>query len=158
VTDDCKTNDSITAISIHEEIEQDIINKSVIVKPDERISVATLPFTHDPQPRLHPNRDKALKVYNQQVKKLSSYANDKRDVIESEAKLQKLGHVEFVKNCAESTIKESNPKLHPMEGSVEGQLCYYAMQCCLRCVTSNEQWLQSQFNSRKRYERYEQTC
>ena len=95
--DDCKTNDSIAAISIREELEQDVINKSVTVKPDERITVATLPLMKDPS-KLHPNRDKALKVYNQQVRKLSSFPDDKRDVIESEAKLQKLGHVEFVKN------------------------------------------------------------
>ncbi|XP_066917918.1 uncharacterized protein [Clytia hemisphaerica] len=111
--ENCKTNDSITAISIREEIEQDIINKSIEVIPNEKITVATLPFTQDPNIRLHPNRMKAKKVYDQQVKKLSSYPNDKRDVIESEAKLQKLGHVDFIRN------------LHP---NVQNQLAHSPIQ------------------------------
>ena len=54
----------------------------------------------DPVKRLAPNKAVALKVYNQQVKKLNNPANatDKSDVIESEAKLQKLGFVDYVKN------------------------------------------------------------
>lgn len=97
--DDCKSNDLITTISIREEIEQDLINKSVTVKPDDQITVAFLPFTHHLITRLYPNRDKAMKVYNQQVKKLSNYPSDKCECyFESEAKLQKLAHVQFVKD------------------------------------------------------------
>ena len=38
------------------------------------------------------------KLYNQQIRKLDRHLQDKRDFSESEAKLQKLGFVEFVKN------------------------------------------------------------
>lgn len=50
-------------MSVKEEAEQEVINKSV--------SIATLPFMYDPVTQLAPNRDVALKVYNQQVSRLS---------------------------------------------------------------------------------------
>ena len=39
-----------------------------------------------------------MKIYNQETKKLQKHPDDLRDVIESEKKLQNLGHVDFVKN------------------------------------------------------------
>ena len=48
--------------------------------------------------KLAPNKDKALHIYNQQMDKLNQNPQDKEDVIQSEAKLQSLGHVEFVRN------------------------------------------------------------
>ena len=95
---DCKSNGSIEATSIREEVEQELINKSVIVKSDEQVTIATLPFIQDPITRLVPNRYKALKVYNQQVSKLNRHPEDKSDVLESERKLQRLSHVDYVKN------------------------------------------------------------
>jgi len=97
---DCKDHDSTLAISIREEIEQDLINKSVSVDIENQVTIATLPFIQDPELRLQPNRHKALKVYHQQTKRLSKTIKDKQDVIESERKLQQLGHVEFVKNLS----------------------------------------------------------
>ena len=40
----------------------------------------------------------ATKVYNQQLKKLNKFPKDKADVLHSEAKLQRLGYVDYVKN------------------------------------------------------------
>ena len=60
-----------------------------------RTTTALLPLMFNPLYKLAPNKDKAL--YNQQVKKLNQNSQDKEDVIQSEAKLQSLGHVEFVK-------------------------------------------------------------
>ena len=79
-------------------MEQDIISKSVTVDPDRRITTALLPLMFNPLHKLAPNKDKALCIYNQQVKKLNQNPEDKEDVIQSEAKLQSLGHVEFVEN------------------------------------------------------------
>ena len=39
-----------------------------------------------------------MKVYNQQIKKLNQNTDDKKDVIESEEKLQQLGYVDYVRN------------------------------------------------------------
>ena len=94
----CKNHESTEAISIQEEIEQDLINQSVAVDTTSRSTVASLPFLHDPATKLAPNKMKAMKVYEQQVKKLNKLPDDKDDVIKSEGKLHALGHVDFVKN------------------------------------------------------------
>ena len=64
----------------------------------QRQTIANLPSMHDPAVKLYPNKIKALKVYNQQLKKLSKQPQDKEQVIQSEKKLQDLGHVEFTHN------------------------------------------------------------
>ena len=65
----------------------------------------------NPAVKLAPNKDRALRTYNQQVKKLNQNPQDKKDVIESEAKLQQLGHVEFVKNLTaeQQEMLRNNP-------------------------------------------------
>ena len=52
----------------------------------------------DQTTRLIPNRDVALKVYNQQLKRLSTNPEDKVDIIKSEKKLQSLDFVDYVKD------------------------------------------------------------
>ena len=51
----CKDHDQLEAISIKEEVEQDVINRSVKVGSVNRTTVATLPFMHDPMIKLQPN-------------------------------------------------------------------------------------------------------
>ena len=96
----CKNHTQIEAVSIKEEVEQDIINKSVKVDISNRLTVASLPFIHDPLFKLAPNKNKAMKTFNQQLKKLDKNPKDKDDVIKSEQKLQQLGHVDYVKNLS----------------------------------------------------------
>ena len=93
----CKTykHDNNEFISIKEEVEQTIINNSVHVDASTKTAVASLPFIADPSTRLANNKGKAVKVYNQQIKKLS--ITDKQDIIDSEGKLQRLGFVDYVK-------------------------------------------------------------
>ena len=74
-------------MSVKEEVEQDVINKSITVDTDRR--TALLPLMFNPLYKLAPNKDKVLHVYNQQVKKLNQNPQDKKDVIQSEAKLQR---------------------------------------------------------------------
>ena len=94
----CKDHDTTQSISFHEEVEQQIINKSVNVDASKNINMATLPFTKDPKLKLKPNRWKTMKVYEQQTKRLNKHPNDKEDIIKSERKLQELGRVDFVRN------------------------------------------------------------
>ena len=96
----CKTHDSVEAISLKEEAEQALINSSVKINQETSITSARLPFISNPINRLAPNKSVASKVYGQQVKKLNNPDNsqDKIDVIQSEAKLQKLGYVDYVNN------------------------------------------------------------
>ena len=74
-------------ISINKEIEQEIINSSVKANREKQITTASFPLMHNPVIKLAHNKDIALKVCNQQVKKLNKNPKDKADVIESEAKL-----------------------------------------------------------------------
>ena len=96
---DCKHHEEYEFISLKEEVEQSIINSSVTVDLENSSTSASLPFIADPK-RLANNKEKSMKVYQQQLRKLNLPSNtkDKDDVIESESKLQQLGYVEYVNN------------------------------------------------------------
>lgn len=49
-----------------------------------------------------------MAVYYSQLKRLSKYPKDKEDTIRSEAKLQELGHVDYVSNLTEEQQKSLN--------------------------------------------------
>jgi len=99
---DCQTckNSSNNKCSNKEETEQELINDSVTVDISNRTSTAFLPLTASPN-RLQPNREIALQVYNQQIKRLEKNPDDKADIIKSEQKLQTLGYVDYVKNLSD---------------------------------------------------------
>ncbi|XP_066919855.1 uncharacterized protein [Clytia hemisphaerica] len=101
----CKYDESTEAISIKEEIEQSLINSSVTIDPETRTTSAILPFITDPSTRLANNKDIAMKVFGQQLRKLNKPSNhsDKEDILTSESKLQSLGYVDYVSNLPEST-------------------------------------------------------
>ena len=67
----CKENSPADMMSLKEEVEEDVIKKSVTVDTDRRITTALLPLMFNPLHKLAPNKDKALRIYNQQVKKLN---------------------------------------------------------------------------------------
>ena len=115
---DCRTHDSIESISLKEEAEQALIESSVSIDIESRITTARLPVLYDPAKRLAPNKSVALKVYEQQVRKLNKPENakDKTDVLESEAKLQKLGYVEYVKDLPEHI--QSDLKRNPVQNFI----------------------------------------
>ena len=94
----CKHGEQIELISIREEVEQSIIEKSVTYDVQKAESIAHLPFIDDPLKKLAPNKAKAMSIYQKLLKKLNKCERDKLDVISSERKLQDLGHVEFVKD------------------------------------------------------------
>ena len=49
-----------------------------------------LPVIHDSLTKLSPNKDKALKIFNQKLKKLRKSQKDREGVISSEKKLEEL--------------------------------------------------------------------
>ena len=99
---ECKKGSLIEEVSIQDEMEQHLIDKSVDVDIAKHISKARLPFTSDPVLKLSPtNRQSAQKVYNSQVKKLAKSPKDLKDVIEAEAKLHNLGYVDYIDNLVE---------------------------------------------------------
>ena len=58
-------------ISVQEEVEQALIDKSVKVNLDLNYTSALLPFWSDPGARLASNEKIALKIYQNQVKNLN---------------------------------------------------------------------------------------
>ena len=68
-------------ISLKEELEQDLINQSVEVNTTKYETLAQLPLMHDPLIELCPNKDKALRLFNHQLKTLIKSKKDMEDVI-----------------------------------------------------------------------------
>ena len=104
----CKNSDHQVETSIKEEVEQEIINSSVTINLQTQIITARLPFIHNPSTKMAPNKNIALKVYYQQLKKLNNNLKDKDIIIDSEAKLQSLGFVDYVHNL--SPDQQDSPK------------------------------------------------
>ena len=97
---ECKNGGKIEYISIQEEVEQCLIEKSVKIDLNAGHTIASLPFLSDPIKKLASNKHIALKIYRNQVKKLNQNPADKNDVIESENKLQNLGLVDYLDNLS----------------------------------------------------------
>ena len=98
---DCLNNKHIENISIREEIEQDLIDKSVQVNTGDRCATAKLPFMHNPMVKLSNNKEIELKIYNKQLRKLNKNQQDKADFMTLENKLERLGHVDYVQNLSQ---------------------------------------------------------
>ena len=74
----CKNGERIEMVSLKEEYEQRMIDTSVTVDLDSGVSSATLPFVSDPQEKLSANRNIALKIYEQQLRKLDKNPVERR--------------------------------------------------------------------------------
>ena len=109
---ECKQGERLDSVSIQEEVEQSLIDRSVKVDVDSSTTTAMLPFLVDPDVRLISNERQALKVYQNQVKKLEQTPSDKTAVIASERKLHTLGFVDFVDNlCNEDRERIVNNRV-----------------------------------------------
>ena len=102
----CKKGPYIQDVSFKEEAEQNLIDKSLFVDLEAKQIVAKLPFIEDPSVKLAPNKDKAMATYRSQVRKLNKHPEDKLAVIKSEAKLQELGYVDYLKNLTPDQQKK----------------------------------------------------
>ena len=96
----CKRSEQIEYATI-QEVEQNLINKSVTVDIIKCETVAQLPFISNPKLRLSPNRFAAVKIYDAQVRKLNKNPSDMNDVIQFEKKLHDLAFVDFLENLTE---------------------------------------------------------
>ena len=101
----CKGGPVTEAISIQQELEQDLIDKSVTVDTERKYAEASLPFICDPATKLTPNHNSARKLYESQVKRLAKTPSDRKDTVDSEAKLQELGFVDYLENLDEDDRK-----------------------------------------------------
>ena len=82
---ECKKSDRFESIRIQEEIEQAVIEKSVVDFNKGR-SIAKLPFLSNPVYKLRQNLGIAHKVYQSQIRKLGKSPKDMTQVFESENK------------------------------------------------------------------------
>ena len=98
--ENCKCGERIELVSRKEEVEQDLVEKSVSVNPDDCSSYAALPIIKDPATYLAPNRNSAMAIFKSVLRQLNKAGQEgnKQAVIDAEAKLQELGFVDFVKN------------------------------------------------------------
>ena len=78
---DRKDHDSNEAMSIKEEIEDDLIKRSVTYDMERQKTIAKLPLIADPAVRLSPNAGLAKKVYNGVLKRLNKNPEDKASII-----------------------------------------------------------------------------
>ena len=90
----CKEHSTDEIMSVKEEV----INTSAKVDVASQRTTACLPLMNNPSIKLAHNKERPLKVYNQQIRKLNQNINGKKEVIESEEKLQPLGCVDYVRN------------------------------------------------------------
>ena len=91
---ECKKGEFVECISLQEEMEQGIIDKSVTVDKQNECVSAYLPFMCDPLKKLVTNHHIAEKIYMNQVKKLNSKSQkDKEEVIKAFQKLIDLGFI-----------------------------------------------------------------
>ena len=95
---ECKKSQQVQCMSIQAEVEQELIDRSVIVDAEKGVTIATLPFLDDPKTALAPNDATALAVYKAQVRKLDKCPEERKEIIESEAKMHDLGFVEKLQN------------------------------------------------------------
>ena len=71
-------------------------------------TIAKFPFIINPESKLNPNKSKALKLYDSQVRKLGKNPKDKDDVIASEHKLQTMGFVDFFDHLSTTQQEKIN--------------------------------------------------
>ena len=83
---------------MQEEIEDEVVKRSVTVHLDKGLVVARLPFLCDPSSKLASNYHAALKIYKSQVKRLNGNPKGKVAVISAFQKLRDLNFVAFVED------------------------------------------------------------
>ena len=92
-------------MSIQDEIEQGIIERSVTVDINARKTTHLLPFVVDPDVRIDPIAQEklSLKVYQGVIKRLDDKPVEKNAIIQSESKLHDLGYVDWLDNLPKAT-------------------------------------------------------
>ena len=96
----CRKDSRIEYISIEQEVQQDLVEKSVTLDSESQTCTALLPLISDPTVKLAPNRKCALTVFNKVLKSLEGKDENRKAIIASEQKLQSRGKVEWVHNLA----------------------------------------------------------
>lgn len=110
----CLKSKNVESISIQEEVEQEMIDKSVTVDLATKSSTAILPFMSDPVKKLAPNANIAKKVYKSVTKSLKGKEEEKLAVRKADKKLYDFGFNDYLDDLKkeERQMILSSPLLH----------------------------------------------
>ena len=103
---DCKNSDESEKTSLREEAEEQMIKDSVELDIQNRRIVCKLPVRGSEQDFLTTNRDRALKVLDQQCRKYSSNEEIREVALKAFAKLFDNGHAALTSNVDEETLQK----------------------------------------------------
>ena len=109
---ECRKSEMVEVISLQEEMEQELVNKSVSVSLNEGCTSAYLPFLCDPTKKLASNYHIAEKIYYSQIRRLNSNSCEKKNaLISSVTKLINLGYLSSYENLgeAEKRVVDNSP-------------------------------------------------
>ena len=98
----CKKGDLLEQVSLQEELEQSMIEDSVIYIPELNRVEAVLPFLDDPTSKLKPNKHIAYKIMEGQMKLFERNPDMRLDTLKSHDKLRSKGHVVKIKDLTEA--------------------------------------------------------
>ena len=102
---DCKAADKTEKISIREECEMHEIRKSVTLDFENKRIQCSLPLRGKERDFLSNNRDKAMKILNQQCKKYHKDTETKVIILKAFAKLFDNGHAKLLTDLSEEELK-----------------------------------------------------
>ena len=103
---DCKSADKTEKISIREESEMFEIRKSIELDFDNKTIKSSLPLRGKERDYLSSNRDRALKVLQQQCKKYFNDAENKPAVLEAFDKLFRNGHAKLLSQLSQEQLDQ----------------------------------------------------
>ena len=89
----CKDSELQEKISLNEEVEQALVERSLRLEAKSRKLWAKLPFIKDPAVHLNPNRYLAEKIFDRQMRTIVKNPEMREDVLKSHAKLESRGFV-----------------------------------------------------------------
>ena len=107
---DCKTADKTEKISLREESEMYAIKESVNLDFDKGKIQCSLPLRGRERDFLTSNRDRALKVLQQQCKKYYGDAENKQVILEAFAKLFNNGHARLISQLSQDELDQFKDK------------------------------------------------
>ena len=127
---DCREGDQREELSLKEEMEDSLLNNCVKLDVVKRKCSFKMPVIMDPAVHLAPNGDIALKMYYRVLNKLKEPKN-KLEVIAAEAKLQRLGKVEYVRNLPDDV--QEMLKLSPVQNFIPWNIVYKETSITTAC-------------------------
>ena len=102
----CRDADQTEKVSLQQEVEQSLLEKTLSYDPVNKIVSASLPFMEDPSVALKPNRHIAEKVFESQMRLINRNPGMREDVIRAHNKLRDKGFVVPMSELSEQDAAE----------------------------------------------------